>query len=390
MKDFFKRLKARCDFRNEHNVVHVTKLRKVTFWIPVAVVLLAIILGLVYQFVPSIDKFANIGIDFQGGTLLQVQMVGNQPMLGNNQQKNTDFIVDIAESYGVNVALTQTSGEDTIIVRYTNFVNGKNYGSDELVSEMSAINNQIEEDIKAKFLAEYGVEPEVSTSITGASASNSLIKTAFLSVGIALILIFIYIIIRFDLFSGISAVIVLLHDVLIMVALTIIFRVEINSPFVAAIITIVAYSINNTIMVFDRVRTNVADNKKSDQTMNPYELADRSLTDALVRTVFCTFTTAITILILIIIGVASIRSFGLPIFFGLLAGLFSSVFISPSLWAMMTDAKMKRDKKKGDYKQADGEKKENKIKQFFEKMKPTPKPYAKKKKKKNKKASSLT
>lgn len=388
MKEFFSRLKAKCDFRNENNTVPVTKFRKVTFWIPAAVVLLAVILGLVYQFVPAIDKFANIGIDFQGGTLLQVQMVGNQPMLGENQQKNTGFIVDIAESYGVNVALTQTSGDDTIIVRYTNFVNGENYGSDELVSEMSAINNRIEEAIKDKFKADYGVEPEVSTSITGATASDSLIKTAFLSVGIALILIFIYIIIRFDLFSGISAVIVLLHDVLIMIAFTIIFRVEINSPFVAAIITIVAYSINNTIMVFDRVRSHVAANKKSDQAMDPYALADRSLSDALVRTVFCTFTTAVTILILIIVGVASIRSFGLPIFFGLLAGLFSSVFISPALWAMMTDAKIKYDKKKGDNRNPDKDKKENKFKNFFEKLKPTAKPQAKKKKKK--KASTLT
>lgn len=388
MKEFFSRLKQRCDFRNESNTVHVTRFRKVTFWIPLAVVLLATILGIVYQYVPTIDKFANIGIDFQGGTLLQVQMVGNEPMLGENQDKNTDYIVTIAESYGVKVALTQTSGDDTIIVRYTNFVNGENYGSDELVSEMSAINNDIEEAIKGKFKAEYGVEPEVSTSITGATASNSLIKTAFLSVGIALILIFIYIIIRFDLFSGISAVIVLLHDVLILIAFTIIFRVEINSPFVAAIITIVAYSINNTIMVFDRVRTHVAANKKSDQAMDPYELADRSLTDALVRTVFCTFTTAITVLILIIVGVASIRSFALPIFFGLLAGLFSSIFISPALWAMMTDAKIKHDKKKGDNRSSDKEKKENKFKAFIEKLKPAPKQKAKKKKKK--KASALT
>ncbi len=387
MKEFFSRFKARCDFRNENNTVPVTKYRKITFCIPVVVVLLAIILGLVYQFVPAIDKFANIGIDFQGGTLLQVQMV-EQPMLGENQQKNTDFIVEIAEEHGVKVALTQTSGDDTIIVRYTNFVNGENYGSDELVSKMSTINSNIEEKIKEKFKAEYGVEPEVSTSITGASASNSLIKTAFLSVGIALILIFIYIIIRFDLFSGISAVIVLLHDVLMLIAFTVIFRVEINSPFVAAIITIVAYSINNTIMVFDRVRSHVAANKKSEQAMNPYALADRSLSDALVRTVFCTFTTAITILVLIILGVASIRSFGLPIFFGLMAGLFSSVFISPALWAMMTDAKIKHDKKKGDNRNSDKEKKENKFKAFFEKMKPTPKPHAKKKKKK--KASALT
>lgn len=338
MKSFFAKLKSKMDFRNPDNVLKVTKLYKLWFIIPAAIIFLALVLGTVYQVLPNVDKFMNIGIDFQGGSLLTTEMDGAD-MINENYDRNLSIIESVLNDNGLTLSVAQKSGDNTIIVRYTNVVNGVSYSGEDKAEEMTEINNRVETQIREKFEQEYAntasLSVTTSVSMIGASASARLLRTAFLSVGIAILLILIYIIFRFDAFSGISAVVALLHDVLIMFAFTIIFRIQVNSSFVAAIITIVAYSINNTIIVFDRVRKNVKNNKKAGINVDPMEVANVSVTRTMTRSLFTTLTTMITVLCLVIFGVASIREFALPILFGLIGGFFSSVFIAPSLWALM-------------------------------------------------------
>ncbi len=377
MKNFFTNLKAKMDFRNETNVLNVTKYRRIIFFVPVIIVLIACILGAIYDGVKSIDGFANIGIDFQGGTVLTVTMNGSEDMLGENQKTHEEIISKIVKNEGFEVALIQASGSDTLIIRYKNVRNVDgvqvDYGSDELTEDLNTINRTIIDKVKAEFEVRYpaadGNEVSVSTSLIGATASTDLIKKACLSVGIALIVIFIYIIFRFDFFSGICAIIALLHDIVMMLAMTVIFRVEMNSEYVAALITIVSYSINNSIIVFDRVRSLVRDNKKTEVALDPYDIANRAVTGSISRTLLTTLTTTVVIVALIAISVTSVRTFGLPILFGLIAGFFSAVFIAPSLWAVLTNFRNKRLAEKAKYEKDDVQEKVNPFRAFVDKVK---------------------
>lgn len=173
----------------------------------------------------------------------------------------------------------------------------------------------------------------------GATVSNELLTNALLAISLAIVLMLVYIAFRFEVSSGLAAIVALLHDVLMMFSFMAIFHIEINSTFIAALITILGYSINNTIIVFDRIRENTKSvfYKNSSATF----IANAAIRDTLVRSINTSFTTLITIGMVALIGVSSIRIFALPIIVGLLAGTFSSIFISPSVWAMWKDRKKK-------------------------------------------------
>ena len=126
----------------------------------------------------------------------------------------------------------------------------------------------------------------------------------------------------------------LLHDVAIMLALTIILRVQINSPFIAAVLTIVGYSINNTIVIFDRVRENGKFKSKKHYVLTE-ELVDTSVRESLSRSVNTTITTLITIVALYVLGVDSIKEFALPIIIGLIAGTYSSILMTAPFWGFL-------------------------------------------------------
>lgn len=178
----------------------------------------------------------GLGIDFTGGTEMTVMIEDNT--------KNEHDVLEILKEKGINnvdyIQGVTTGGQNGIRVQY------KNVNSD--ATKMKEINDSAKAALESKF----GVKVDYTNRSSTASAD--LVKKAFLSVGIALILILVYIIIRFEWLSGVAAVLALLHDVFIMVCLTVICRIPINSSFIAAVITVVAYSINNTIIVFDRVR----------------------------------------------------------------------------------------------------------------------------------------
>lgn len=172
----------------------------------------------------------------------------------------------------------------------------------------------------------------ILSGAVGATVSTELIFNAVLAVVLALVFMLCYIGIRFQLSSGLACILALLHDIIIMFAAMAIFRIEINSTFIAALITILGYSINNSIIVFDRVR----ENKKSifNQAMSAEEIANKSIKETLLRSINTTITTLIMIVMVAALGVPDIRVFALPIIFGLIAGTFSSICIAPSFWAL--------------------------------------------------------
>jgi preprotein translocase SecF subunit len=150
-----------------------------------------------------------------------------------------------------------------------------------------------------------------------------------ISVAVTTLLMLIYIAIRFELRSGFVAVIMLMHDVLVLLTVYTVFRIPINTSVIAAILTIVGYSINATIVIFDRIREN-----KKLYAKRPFDsIVDLSISQTMMRSIGTTLTTLMTVVTLYIMGVASVRAFAFPLIVGITAGLYSSVMLAGPVWA---------------------------------------------------------
>ncbi|MCL2821685.1 MAG: protein translocase subunit SecF [Firmicutes bacterium] len=174
-------------------------------------------------------------------------------------------------------------------------------------------------------------------SISGA-ISTQLIVSAVTAVLLALFLMMLYIIFRFEVASGFASILALLHDIIIMFAFMVIFHIEINATFIAVLITVLAYSINNSIIIFDRVRENRLSMYSRDKNVTANQIANKSVVETLGRSINTTFTTLIMIAMVAIVtaigGIGDMVTFSLPIIIGFTAGLFSSTFLAPSIWSM--------------------------------------------------------
>ncbi len=285
-------------------------------WIFVAVSVAIILAGLVVSLIGGF----NIDIDFAGGTSI-VMNVG--------QAAPKDEVAAVAkEALGFDVSAVQPSLDNPseITIKSKNLTEEQ---SDALVNAL-----------KAKYgLAEDYSDYSISTFTP--AYGKQLAGEALWAVIIAVILMLIYITIRFEFLSGLSAIIALIHDVLIMIAVYAIFRVPVNSSFIAVVLTILGYSINNTIVLFDRVRENVKMAKKETFA----EITNKSITQTLGRSINTTITTFIMVAVLYVLGVESIKEFAFPLIIGILGGAYSSIFIVSPVWAMMKTAGLNSRKK---------------------------------------------
>lgn len=193
-------------------------------------------------------------------------------------------------------------------------------------------------------LEKYGLEPEAVLQIDNVSPTvgGELRAQALKATLIAALLMLVYITIRFEFKTGLSAIICLLHDVLIMLSVYAIFRIPVDTNFIAAILTIIGYSINNTIVVFDRVRENYGKSKRA-----PFaDTVNKSVHQTLGRSINTTITTLLPVVMLCLLGVVSIRLFTIPLIVGLLAGTYSSVLLAGPTWAWLKGIQDKARRKK--------------------------------------------
>lgn len=321
----------------------IYKYRYFWFIVPATILFIALVCGAVYSGSNVYGNFANVGIDFEGGTVLTVNITG-----GGSYADNAEIIEEVIEDNGLTLSSAQSSGASNVIARYSNFVNGADWSGEDKTEDMINLNSKVASDVEAAIKAKYPNAVVNATAETiNATASQDFINKALLAVGVAMIVMLIYTAFRFDFFSGLAALCTQLIDVIVTMSLVVIFRVPINSSLVAALITVVAYSINNTIVIFDRVRENMAPYKHSDKNKAdvPFIL-ETSVTECLRRALFTTLTTLITIVTLAAWGIQSLSEFALPIIFGILSGLYSSIFLAPSIWGMLMDAKRNRAFKK--------------------------------------------
>ena len=267
----------------------------------------------------------NLGMDFTGGNIVRVQSTTEITDAQYNQIISQSEDIFTSVDSGLSISRSQiendtANGTYYVSIQYQNLAG---------VSDMTELNNEIVAALTEAF-PNFEIIPAETVS---ASASTDLLINALLAVIIALIFILIYIAIRFEFLSGVAAMLTLFHDVLIMCACVAIFRIEVNSSFIAAIITILGYSINNTIVVFDRVRENLK--MPSLEHLDNMQIADLSIKQTLNRTLNTSITTIMAIFLLALIGVPQMTEFVVPILIGLIAGTYASIFISAPLWAKM-------------------------------------------------------
>ena len=194
------------------------------------------------------------------------------------------------------------------------------------------------EQLNALLKDKLGVkESSITSENISSTISGEMRRTSLIAVIVAVILMLIYIWFRFrDVRFGGAAVIALAHDVLVTLAVYAVFRLSVGSTFIACILTIIGYSINDTIVIFDRIRENLENlpkDKRNPETLKA--LSNKSITDTLTRSMSTSFTTAVMTIMLLIFGVASIREFALPLTVGTLCGTYSSICIATELWFMM-------------------------------------------------------
>lgn len=263
----------------------------------------------------------NVGIDFSGGMSMQYTMGEAVTQSDVEGVLNGMGLKDYAVS-------VQGSSRDSINIRIK--------AIDE--DGVQGVQASITEALQTKYpnAAIYG-----DVNYVGPVAGATLLRNAFFSVLIAALCMLIYIAIRFDFNSGAAAVLGLVHDVLIMLSFMVILRsfVQMNSSFIAAMLTIVGYSINNTIIIFDRIRENA---RKMPSSTPRVDVVNRSIKECLGRTINTTLTTLVTIVSLYIFGVSSIREFALPIIVGIISGVYSANMINGYVWAFLEEKKRAR------------------------------------------------
>ena len=255
----------------------------------------------------GVPNVFNFDIDFVGGTTFEFQLDRGV------DKAVTDHVAELFQTaVGKAPSSVTSSGTNGIRVKALELTD----------EEVEAVRDAI--------AAEYNVDIEKGYQVERVSASvgRDLAKAAFTASGVAVLLILVYIAIRFEFKSGLAAVIALVHDLLVMLSMYIIFRIPFNINFIAAALTILGYSINATIVVFDRIR----ENRKVMKTGNFAEIVDTSIWDTMTRSINTTVTTLIVMVMLLILGVSSIRNFALPLCIGILSGCYSSVCISGPLW----------------------------------------------------------
>ena len=288
--------------------------RKIFFIIPIAIAAVALIVALIFGL--------EVDIEFKGGTLVTYSYTGNL---------DTAALKSVAESYGYG----------TVNVTTGSALNSANESVTLSFASSEGLTADVLSDISADVMEQFNANELTllnSQDVNPSSGLKFFIK-CLVAVLFSFILLVIYIAFRFKKIGGLSAgvfaLVALIHDIVIVFAAFIFFRLPIDANFMAVILTILGYSINNTIVTYDRIREN---RTLYGKRMGLVELMNTSVTQTLTRSINTTITTAFAALAICVVawicGVNSIISFAFPLFIGLVAGFYSSVFMSGSMWVM--------------------------------------------------------
>lgn len=281
----------------------------------IGVSILIVVVGLVILYIFKL----NLGIDFSSGTRVDFQ---------SKQAITQQKVEQVVKDSGLKADQIQINGKDNKVATVQ--------FKDDLTR---AQDNKLSDNIKSKF----GDTPQINT--VSPIIGQELAKNAMLALIYASIGIIIYVSLRFEWRMGLSSVLALLHDVFIIVAIFSLFRIEVDLTFIAAVLTIVGYSINDTIVTFDRVRENLQKVKVITTTEQIDDIVNRSIRQTMTRSINTVLTVIVVVVAILFFGAPTIFNFTLALFIGLISGVFSSIFIAVPLWGMMKKRQLKKSPK---------------------------------------------
>ena len=271
-----------------------------------------IVLGIVCVLIRGV----NWDVDFVGGTEMNIRINTEDSNVAKEVENITKDIV--GDKFSSVTSVSDSTGASYLV-------------------KTNEIDSETRESIIDKIAEKYGEDNIIllsANSVSGA-ISDSLRSSAITAILLAVVLMLAYIAIRFKPLSAVAAIICLIHDIFFVFIAYSLLQIPVNSNIIAVALTILGYSINATIVIFDRIR----ENKKlagAGQTFE--EKADRSVKQTLRRSVFTTITTLLTIGMVYILGVTSIKNFALPLIVGIVAGLYSSVCLASNIWVVLDKA----------------------------------------------------
>lgn len=308
--------------RKERAPIHFLQKRKIFFTISIILILSGPVGMIAYN--AATGSPLNYSLEFQGGTSTNVTF-------------NEELSMDEIDAKVIPV-VEEITGDAN--VQATKVVD-----SSQVIIKTSTLNVDQREALEQAMVDDFGVDADKITSESiSSTVSGEMRRDAVLSVVVAAIMMLFYIWFRFkDIRFASSAVLALLHDVLIVFAFYVLARVSVGNTFIACMLTILGYSINATIVIFDRIRENLKSTKvKNDQELET--LVNASITQTLTRSIYTSLTTFISIFMLFLLGVSSIREFALPLMVGIVCGGYSSVCLTGAMWYVMK-TKFKKAKK---------------------------------------------
>ncbi len=317
---------------------------------PIAIIIVGIIMLCTLGF--------NLGIDFTGGSVMTIYIDSEGEYtqysettydLDEDFSEIRSIISDILKEYGLSIDTIQkttiTDNDigiyegDAVVVKYQN-------DSSLTTEEMEEINQEI----KLQLLKTFGYVDadatlddldEVTESalvinggVTSASEGSEVFMRAMIALVVAILIIFLYISLRFDLTSGFASLLTFFHDILMVIAVMSICRVEISSYFLVALFVTMIISFNNTITIFDRIRTNVKTARLTSNKLDNVKIVNNSVKNILPTLIFAFGALFILVLIALVTGTSKVYEFMFAILVGVIASAYSSVFIAPALWAV--------------------------------------------------------
>ncbi len=287
------------------------KYRKAFFTFSSVLVIIGIISVVVFRL--------NLGIDFTSGT--RIEIPANHTVTQSEIQREMKSL-----NIKTDDVVITGKGNDTGVVRVVGVLNKKEIAN-----------------LKDHFKDKYGSEPNVST--VSPTVGKELAKNAMMAIAIASIGIIIYVTIRFEFYMALAAVLALLHDAFFIVTVFSLTKLEVDLTFIAAVLTIVGYSINDTIVTFDRIRENMQ--KFKSKTFDDLAfIVNLSLRETFTRSMNTVLTVVIAVVALLLFGSESIQNFSIALLLGLILGAYSSVFIAAQLWLVWKGKQLKREEQK--------------------------------------------
>jgi preprotein translocase subunit SecF len=279
---------------------------KTKLWFTMSLIVIVIGMGFM------VTKGLNLGIDFKGGTALNIVM---------NQQFDKADVDKIIDKHAKSEYLSKTINDGK---EFEITIKSDAMSADEIGTMVKEIKTQF----KSSQLA--------SQDTVGASIGNELKSKAVVALIVAMLFMLVYVGFRFEFNFAVAAIVALLHDILILVTVYAVAQIPVNATFIAAILTVVGYSINDTIVIFDRIRENQNKMRKS----SIEDIANASVTQTLARSIN-TVATVLICIISVFIFVPSIRDLSLPLIFGIGVGCYSSIFIASPVWVVLKTRKKK-------------------------------------------------